>query len=229
LTDATDRARYLSAVEARFVTLRGRGYALSARDVERVEKWRTSGVPLHVALRVLEDGVREYRRTWRRGEGGPRSLAYFGEQIGEVMRQRGARLVTPAVEDDAPEAVPEDRWERLLGAVEAAGKRQRDERAREVLRRAWRRLRAGRDAEEDVWALTAEVDSAIVAELVELLPRAQLEGLSEAAREAVERAGGARMSEQARGESHRFELDLRVRDALAVPELLEVLLDEPAM
>ncbi|TNF23634.1 MAG: hypothetical protein EP329_27040, partial [Deltaproteobacteria bacterium] len=107
-SDPAERARYLGAVEARYVALRGRGYALSARDVERVEGWRTSGVPLFVALRVLEDGVREFRRAWRTGEGAPRSLAYFGEQITEVMRRRGARLlVAGGVDAEAAGGAPE--------------------------------------------------------------------------------------------------------------------------
>ena len=229
MTDAVDRARYLSAVEVRFVALRGRGYALSARDVERVEGWRRAGVPLDVALRVLEDGVREYRRTWRSGEGAPRTLSYFSEQVTLVMKRRGAMLLAPS--GDAAERAPaaDDRWGSVLAAVEAAGQGQSDPEAREVLRRAWRRLRAGREAGEDVWALTGEVDSAIVAELGALLSPERLEGLSRAADVAIERAGGARMSVQARGEYHRFELDLRVREALGVPELLEVLLDEPAL
>jgi len=228
-----DRARYLAAVEARYVTLRGRGYALSARDVVRVERWRERGVPLKVAERVLEDGVREFRRTWRLGEGAPRSLRYFERALDEAMAQRQARLVGAG--DAAPEIAAAEaeeaasgrdpRYAALLAAVESAGQRLPDGAARQALRRAWQQLRGGRDRGEDLWTLTADVDRAIVAELQALVPPERRAALEAEAEAAVADVGGARMSAEARREHHRFELDARVRATFEVPELLEVLLE----
>ena len=236
-----DRARYLAAVEARYVTLRGRGFALSARDVVRVERWRTGGIPLAGALRVLEDGVRDFRRAWRRGEGAPRTLAYFERALDDAMAQRAARLVgaSDATADPPPDpdgagaapdpGAPDPRFDHLLAAVEAAGQPLPDGPLRELLRQTWRRLRFGRDAGEDLWALTADLDRVIVAELAALVPPETRDALAHDADLAVARAGGARMSAEARREHHRFELEARIREAYGVPELLEVLLEPQAL
>ncbi len=227
-------AAYLRALEARYVALRGRGYMLSARDVDRVLAWRERGVPLNVALRVVEEGTLAWRRSQRR-VGAPRSLSFFERPVREAV-QRRAHLGLDASRPEA--AAPgaggagagdqgrQSPWSAPLGALEVAGKAQGDDAVRAVLRRAWRRLRAGREADEDVWALTAEVDAAIVVELAEVVGAATLEVLRAEAAAALEPTAGERMSEQARQERYRFELNQRLRDRASVPELLEVLLEQ---
>lgn len=225
-----DAGGYLSAVEGRFVALRRRGYMLSARDVARVEAWHARGVPLAVALRVLEEGVRAFRRE-RRVAGGPRGLGYFEAAIREAMRARAERLVgTSALgeEDEALEGDP-DRvgrlYQRLLEALEAAGRGAQPGPVRDVLRRAWVRARAASASGEDIWALTAALDGEILHAVMAVVPGDVRDALADEARRAVDAAGGARMGSEARAELEVFEREARLRAHASVPELLEVLLD----
>lgn len=233
-----DAGAYLSAVEGRFVALRRRGYMLSARDVARVEAWHARGVPLAVALRVLEDGVRAFRRE-RRVAGGPRGLGYFEPAIREAMRARSARLVgtsglvepggPPSDEADEASGGEGDRqarlYARLLAALEGAGRTARDGPVRDALRRAWVRAREAAAAGDDIWALTAELDGEILRAVTAVVPSAARDAVADEARRAVAAAGSSRMGAEARAELEGFERDARLRAYASVPELLEVLLD----
>ncbi len=222
-------AAYLRALESRYVALRGRGFMLSAHDVARIERWRERQVPLRVALRVIEEGTLEWRRSQRR-VGAPRTLGYFDRGIREAQRKRAERGLD-VDRGQPPAAAPtevagETVWDQLLAGVAVAGRAQHDDRVRDTLRRAWRRLRAGRDAGEDVWALTAEVDAAIVVELAEAVGVPGLAAVRSEAEVALQATDSGRMTEQARQERYRFELNHLLRSRLGVPELLEVLLEQ---
>jgi len=222
--DGCARRSFIRAVEGRYVALRGRGYMVSAKDLELIESWFGRGVPEAVALRILEEGVRAWRRTWRRG-GAPRSLAYFDGMLKAEMSRR-AQLGLGAGDEEPGPADPLVLVAPLLGALDAASHAQTDDRARGAVRRAWRTLKGMTQFKSmDPWTAAAELDAELADALLALLPDGEREALEATAAAEVEAAGGARMSEAARDEQRRATLDALVRERHGLPELLEVLLE----
>ena len=113
--DAAEESGYVGAIEQAYVELRGQGYMLSPRDVEVVVAWRRRGVPLDVALRVLEEGVVDYRRMWLVA-GAPRSIAYFEGRMRDAMAAREALVATVPVADAGGGAVDAGASERRAQA-----------------------------------------------------------------------------------------------------------------
>ncbi|MFO0746508.1 MAG: hypothetical protein U1F43_12660 [Myxococcota bacterium] len=215
-----DEAQYLRAVEARFVALRGQGYALSARDVGRVLGWRADGVPLRVALGVLEEEVIKRRREAPSGEAGtarPLTLAAFEKTVQTATRRWVERAAASAPgKDGERSALPP--YPRLRAAIEEAGRGAGP--ARDALREAWRTLAEREAAGADAWETALGLDKQLSHALEALLPPAEREALERA----VAKVNDAKMSASARAEQAAFERARLLRQAFAVPELLEVLI-----
>lgn len=222
-------ARYVREVEVRFVALRGRGFALSARDVGRVLEWAEREVPLHVVLTALEDAMRRWRADGARRAP---TLGMLQRAVDAAMKRRAGRAITQAAQVDAGERPDEGvpvaakaAWARLKRAVEAAGA-QAGARARSILRRAWVRLRDEEAAKADVWSVAAALDLELIDEHAAILDEAERATMRQACDEAMERAGARRMSEAARRERLAFEEARWIRQRFVLPELVGVLLDE---
>jgi len=212
-----DAARYLRDIESRFVALRGRGFALSARDVARVLKWRADGVPLRTALGVIDEAMRRWR-----ADGARRSPTLGGleRSVQAAMKRRAERVIATVASVPGPDA---DEWTRLRAAIEQAGASQADERARSILRRAWATLKVEEKKGGDAWAIAARLDVELVEACMAILTGAEREALNAAAQAGSKRAGG-QMSEAARAERTRFEEARWARERFAIPDLVGVLL-----
>lgn len=210
-------ARYLRDIESRFVALRGRGFALSARDVARVLKWRNDGVPLRTALGVIDEAMRRWR-----ADGARRSPTLGGleRSVQAAMKRRAERVIATAPIEPKAGA---DEWTQLRGAIEAAGAAQADERSRSILRRAWATLRAEEKKGGDAWAIAARLDVELVEACMSVLTGPEREAMNAAARAGLSRAGG-QMSEAARAERTRFEEAHWTRERFGIPDLVGVLL-----
>ena len=207
---------YLAAVEARFVALRGQGFALSARDVGRVLAWEREGVPLRIALAVVEEAMRRWRNDGARRAP---TLGLMERSIEAAMKRRAERSITTAAatSDDAP-------WPKLRAAIEAAGADHADGAVRSLLRRVWATLRREEAAQADAWAVAARLDAELVTDLAARLAPAEAAALEAACCSATDAAGGARMSERARTERFALERARWLRERFGVPELLAVML-----
>lgn len=221
-----ERGAYLRAIEARFAALRGRGFMISAIDVAVVDQWRTRGIPVSLALRVLEEEVRRFTRAGS-GRELPRSLSYFEKPLREAFRRYLERMPSAATDEVEPDADTDDDAalaHLLVETLEAAGKRSTTPAVTRVLREAWRRLTQGIGADQDIWSLTAEVDAAIVEGLHALLAPEARAATETRVSAAVLKEGGAAMSEQARREHACFVRDQLIRAHFDVPELMATLL-----
>lgn len=218
---------YLRAVEARALALRGRGYALSATDVDRIVRWQGEGIPLGLVLETLEAAVRRARGAGKASRR-PVSLGSVERGLQAAMRARAERLgpvAHPVAETGGVEAeagaATRSAWTALKAVVVAAGECQTNALIKDALREVWRALSAAEKRGEDPWMRAVALD--------QLLGAAGVEALGESEREAVMgevRAGLGRgsMSREARAERESFELFQRVRERFGIPELLEVLL-----
>ena len=215
--DEQDEARYLRDIETRFVALRGRGFALSARDVARVLKWRTDGVPLRTALGVIDEAMRRWRADGARRTP---TLGGLERSVLAAMKRRAERVIATAPADPGTGA---DEWTRLRAAIEQAGAAQADERSRSILRRAWATLRAEEKKGGDAWAIAARLDVELVEACMAILSAPEREAMSAAAQAGAARAGGP-MSEAARAERTRFEEARWARERFGIPDLVGVLL-----
>lgn len=205
---------YLQAVEAHFVALRGKGYALSGRDVGRVLAWQAEGVPLRVVLQALDDEARRRGPGLTRGSR-PLTLGSFARTVRERSESWAARRVSV---EDGPGAPPADRFELLRRALAA---RATDEQVTPLLRQAEQRLQALQVAGVDAWAAATELDAMLASELERLL---DADARGEIARR-VEARIDRRASAQAQAEKAAFETARELRERFAVPELVQVLLD----
>lgn len=214
-----EAARYLRDIEARFVALRGRGFALSARDVGRVLAWRAGEVPLRVALGVIEEAMRRWRADGARRTP---TLGGLERSIQAAMKRRAERLMMNAATSES-DARGGDEWSRLRGAIEAAGAAQGDARARSILRRAWATLKREEAAGADAWATAARLDAELVEAVMALFDEADTEAMYAAVSAGLRRAGGE-MSEAARVDRIRFEEARWTRERFGIPDLVGELL-----
>lgn len=225
-----ERAAYLREIEARFVALRGRGFMLSPRDVQLVERWRARGIPVRIALGAVEEGVERYRANTPKGTPLPSSLAYFAGHVEDAAaRWRELNPGAGSRSGSAPAAAeptldPDERRSALMAAIEEAGRAQSDEPPRDVLRRAWRHLK--RPATQDLWALASAVDAELVAGLAATLAPGGRAALERRAAEELNRLGGAKMSDEARTERLAAEFERLVRQRFRTPDLVEILVEQ---
>lgn len=202
---------------------------LSPRDVALVDGWREQGLPVRIALRVIEEGMIRFRQTHPRGASLPSTLAYFEQQMAEAASLRRSKLLdfAPGAGADPCVDASEDREQlvaRLLDRITTWGRAMDDahEEARAVLRTVWQGLKRA-PADADLWALVAELDEALVDGLFAACdPERQARLTAEA--EAEVAADGARLGAQARADRLRVALEGRVRGHFDVEDLMEVLL-----
>jgi hypothetical protein len=218
---------YLRAVEARALALRGRGYALSATDVDRICRWLFDGIPLGLVLETLEAAVRRARGAGKASRR-PVSLGIVERSLQAAMRARAERLGPMAGASEAgraAEPTPVEgthaAWAALKGAVVAAGECQVDAFMKDALREVWRALAAAEKRDEDPWLRTVALDQMLGSLALAALGEAEQEALTREVRAAL---GDGPMSRGARAERESFELFQRVRARFGIPELLEVLL-----
>ncbi len=214
--ERAETRRYLREVEARFVALRGRGFALSARDVGRVLAWRERGVPLGLVLGVIEEAMRRWRAD------GARRVPTLGglERSVEAALKRRAERAIVQVDDAGPDG---SAWPRLKAAIEQAGVAQTEPRVREVLRRAWASLAQDERGGADPWEVAARLDEALTAELVTLLGETERAAMEREVTAAIGESARA-MSERALAERQAFEAARWTRARFRVPDLVGELL-----
>lgn len=211
-----DDEAYFKAIEAQFIALQGRGYAISGRDVGRVLAWRAQGVPLRLVVGQLQQSFSERRNPVADR---PASLGMVARDVEAAMRRRAERQVPASVSEPSPS----ERGQRIAlieSTLVGVGQRA-DPRARPALREAWRRLRELADQDVSPWRVADELDALIGAALAKLLDeraRAELEA-------AIDARVNPHMDAEARAEKVAFELARALRERFAVPELLGVLLD----
>lgn len=224
------RAEYLRAVEQRFVELRGRGFMLSARDLQLVERWRQAGVPLRIVLRALEDGVASFLDRNVSGMPLPSSLAYFENQVDKaaaLWRERTMSWGKVAQPGTASAEGPERSGllEGVMSVVMASGQACEDEAIKAVLRETWRALRQSADqGSEEPWALIAALDADMVEAVEATLEDATRERLHAEA-EGQLSPRGAGMSAEARKARQRLNFVALMRERVGLPDLVEVLGD----
>lgn len=221
-----ERARYRQAVEETFLGLSGRGFVLSPRDLDLVERWRERGYPLELVLEALDEVVRGYAAS-RPRDPVPGRLGYFARAVERIVE---ARWRAPAPDEEAEAGEPPadaDRHVRrraahaLRRAEEARGE---TDPAREVLARARRELEAAREV--DAWTLTERIDERMVEWLQEVLDadtRARIRAEAEAE---VASAGGELLGPRGWADRVAVEVARRVRAHFGVFELAEVVGDE---
>jgi len=213
---AEAQSQFLREVETRFVALRGRGFALSARDVGRVLDWSARGVPLRVVLGVLEEAMRRWR-----ADGAKRAPTLGGleRSIDAAMKRRAERVITKA--DDAGQDGTE--WARLRRAVEGAGGAQDSEGGRAILRRAWATLKREEEARSDAWLVAARLDVELAEAFEAIIGQGEREAMGREVDFALAKAGG-HMSNAAATERRLFEQARWTRRRYGLPDLVGVLL-----
>ena len=60
---------YFTDIEETFIRCRGKALFLSSKDWALIDDWQKRGIPLHLPIRVIEDGFK--------GETKPTTLAWF--------------------------------------------------------------------------------------------------------------------------------------------------------
>ena len=220
-----ERAAYLKDIEDTFVSLRGRGFMLSPRDVGLVDDWRTRGVPSRLVVCILRTGARRWKNTHPPGVPLPSTLAYFKNAIEqEIGLRRERSLGYEAAPERAEAAAKAAEGEgarvrrKVLAALTDAGKAQEDEGARQVLRQAYRDVRALGDG-EDLYGRVREIDARVVEGLLSCLDAESRRELEAAARD---EAAGA--SAAAEGRKLRAALERGLRARFGVEDLVAVAL-----
>jgi len=199
---------YLELVEAHFVALRGRGYALSGRDVGRVLAWQSEGVPLRVVLQTLDEEAKK-RGPGLRQDGRPLSLGRFASSVRERARELADRAAS------APRATPQEgvsEARRFLALRQAIARTLALEGiAPQALARASELEATGADAWEAAVTLDALVAEALAARL-DADARRELDAHVDAL---IDR----RESREAQAERARFERASALRARFGVREL----------
>ena len=225
------RADYLRTIEQRFIALRGRGFMLSPRDLDIVERWRGAGVPVRIVLRALEDGVKSFIDRNTPGMPLPSSLAYFENQVDKASLLWRERTMSWGVNAKAgAQGASSPGRSALLGAtmeaVSDAGQESEEDAIKVVLRDTYRAIRQSADqGDEEPWALIATLDAAMVEAVEAALEITTLDLLRAEATESVSRRGGASMSQEARDARQRAALTALLRTRYGLPDLVEVLND----
>lgn len=202
----TGAGEYVREVEARFLELEGRGFALSAQDVGRVLAWHAEGVPLRLVLAALDEADRR-----RRAELGSErlTLGRLTRSLEAAMKRRGERVASPVVTYAAASGAAPDEWSKMLMALGRGDAS------------AWARtlVEAARDAGEDPWQAAEMVDRQV---LDHLLTNTSLE--ERLAIEATLPQPELHASPETRAERRLFLLGKALRQQHEVPDLVGILL-----
>jgi hypothetical protein len=213
---------YLEAVESFFLARRGRGLMLSPADAHLVRDLQEAGVPAEVVCRAVA-------RAFEVRDRPPRSLrACAGFIEAEVALWRAKEVGRNAWDPEVERRRVERQLAALLGRIEAAGRRARDDVARELHRRAWRgvrdlleSVRKRSDAHPRVARVLADLESRLLADALAALSPAEAQVLRERAwaRVALRRQGA---SDRAFAASLQAAAEAEVQSALGlVPLVLE--------
>jgi hypothetical protein len=221
-----ERAAYLRTVEEAFVSIRGRGFMVSPKDVALIESWRTEGVSAAVVVRAIHEGAKRFVETHPPCDPMPATLAYYAPQVKDLTARRRRMLIRePAVEDNSaasePAAPEQAGLDRVRSAIVEAGERQDSEEVREVLRVSYRALNGPIPPDLDSWTLTAQVDEQMVEGLEQVMALEDRDRLQEDAERSVPEGG--LMSPRARADRVRVQFERQLRDHFSVPDLIEML------
>jgi hypothetical protein len=209
-----ERRAYLSAIERTFVTLRGRGFMLSPKEVALVDQWFQAGVPARIVIRTLQEGFA--RRTQRR-QAPPSTLTYFESQIDAAIGDWSRKLTSAPVQEMLEEGSPASQVESGLSVlIEAAS-------SPEVvaLLDGLRVELSSTAQEQDVYSLTMALDERIVAGLSEMLGEEERSKMTQTAHQVAMSAGN--MSARARAGLEQAELARSIRAHFQLPRLSESL------
>jgi hypothetical protein len=209
-----ERQAYLSTIERTFVSLRGRGFMLSAKEVALVDGWYASGVPARVVIRALHEG---FDRRAARRQSAPSSLAYFEGHVERAIEDWQRRHPGAAFRNLGPESD-------LSGRLVAALDRLIADASSPEIATALGGVRTSLDAPdggEDDSTLTTRLDGMIVGALAETLSPEERGNVNERARQTALAAGS--MSDRARAGIEAAEFARAVRVHCQVVGLMEVL------
>lgn len=204
---------YVREVEARFIELEGRGFALSAQDVGRVLAWHADGVPLRIVLSALEEADRK-RRAELNAE--RLTLGRIARSVDAAMKRRLERVASP-VAAYGTRAKAQDLGGSWRALEEALGHEQG--RAGAVLATAKAALVEKKAAGLDLWQAAEEVDRLVIERLTD-----ELSETTRAELVATLPPPEVFASEEARAERHAFLWARALRERFGVPELVSVLL-----
>ncbi|MEW5738100.1 MAG: hypothetical protein AB1938_04200 [Myxococcota bacterium] len=207
-----DSASFHEKVQDCFVAHRGRGVALSAKDVELLDEWAEAGVPVEVIARGIRKAAEAAVWDAPEGEGLLRSLAACRRQVNAEIAKY-LKLSAGKTGAGAPNEVDDEpfhvqRHKKLKAALKKIGK------AHEALLPAVKRLLAGLPTPEDFDASNRQEELAL-AVLTRAIPYEERRVLLREASRLVEKAGAA--SKRARRESLRFHRAALIRHHLGVP------------
>lgn len=96
---------YFSEIEDTFIRRRGRHLLLSPKDWALIESWQQMGVPLHVALRGIEESFDSFEAQPRRRT--VKSLIYCQEEVEAQFAEWLANQHGAAPSENVSESLPE--------------------------------------------------------------------------------------------------------------------------
>lgn len=106
------KAEYFREVEEAFLTLTGRGVAISEKDRFQIESWFAAGVPVAIVKQVMSDAKSPSQNRKIR------SLGYLSKAVDQAFSARRERLVGKAhSESSASESVtekPSSSWTKIV-------------------------------------------------------------------------------------------------------------------
>ncbi len=209
-----ERQTYLNAIERTFITLRGRGFMLSPKEVALVDQWFHAGVPARIVIRTLQEGFA--RRTQRR-QAPPSTLSYFESQIDSAIedwsRKHTAAPVSTSLDQGSVETQLIAAFDVLIAASVSA-----------EVTGLLEQLRGEFDpspTDVDVYSLTTDLDERIVAGLSGMLSDEERSKMTQTAREVAMSA--REMSARARAGLEEAELARAIRAHFQLPPLSECL------
>jgi hypothetical protein len=205
-----DSATFHEQVQECFVAYRGRGVSLSSDDLELVDRWAETGVPLEVIARGIRKAAEASLYDAPEGDGALRSLKACRRAVdGEIARYLKASAgAHEAEKTEEAEPFLVTRHKKLRAALKKVGK------AHEAAWPAIKRLLDAIEEPIDFDAANRQEELAL-AVLTRAIPYEERLALLREATRLVENAQTA--SRRARRESLRFHRAALVRHRLGVP------------
>jgi hypothetical protein len=156
-------------------------------------------------------------------------LGYFERRIDDAVKLWRGRMLdweeAETIENANVEVeqVPREQLEALILVIEEAGQRVDDEVVRASLRQTWRALQDALTTDvKGVWALAAELDEALMTQILDGVPSACREELVATAEERIASTFKT-ISADARKNRLSYELATVIRKRWELPELVEVM------